>query len=97
MVGKKSFVYIMANNRMVLYIGITSNLVKRVFQHKKLAIKGFTKKYNLTKLIYYEVFEDIESAIKREKQLKNWHREWKLNLIKTKNPEFNDLYQEILK
>lgn len=74
-----------------LYIGVTSNLQKRVWEHKNKLYKGFTKKYNLDKLVYYELTESIESAIIREKQLKNWHKEWKINLIKEMNPSFRDL------
>ncbi len=91
-----SYVYILTNvtNR-VLYVGVTSDLVKRIYQHKEKLIPGFSAKYNLNKLVYLEVFEDINEVIKREKQLKNWHREWKMNLIKTKNPAFKDLYPEL--
>ena len=74
-----------------LYIGVTSDLARRVFQHKNHEVKGYTDKYNVDRLVYYEITESIESAISREKQLKNWHREWKMNLIKEKNPDFNDL------
>lgn len=93
---KKSYVYILTNvtNR-VLYTGVTSNLIKRVFEHRHKFVKGFTQKYNITKLVYYEIFDDITEAIKREKQLKNWHREWKMNLIKSKNPNFDDLYKTL--
>ena len=80
----------------VLYVGVTDNLIKRVYQHKNKLADGFTSKYNISKLIYYETFEDIMEAIKREKQIKNWHREWKMNLIKKSNPEFNDLYSSLL-
>ncbi len=75
----------------VLYIGMTNDLERRMFEHKNKLVKGFTKRYNLTKLVYYEVTNDADSAIKREKQLKNWHREWKINLITESNPEWNDL------
>ena len=74
-----------------LYIGVTSNLPKRVWEHKSKVVEGFTEKYSVDKLVYYETTDSIESAIKREKQLKNWHREWKINLIKEKNPDFRDL------
>ena len=74
-----------------LYIGVTSNLQKRVWEHKSKVVEGFTEKYNVDKLVYYETTDSIESAIKREKQLKNWHREWKINLIKENNPDFRDL------
>ena len=79
----------------VLYTGVTDDLVKRVWQHKNKVVGGFTKKYNLIKLVYYEVFESIIEAINREKQIKNWKRAWKLNLIKSKNPNFDDLYETL--
>ncbi len=94
---KLFYVYIVGSKSLTLYIGVTSNLAKRVYQHRKGFVSGFTKKYNVKELLYYEVFEGADEAIKREKQLKNWHREWKLNLIKSKNPSFEDLYKEILK
>ena len=69
---------------------------KRIWEHKNKVIEGFSKRYNLNKLVYFEVFNDIENAIKREKQIKNWHREWKINKIKEKNPDFTDLYDSII-
>ena len=91
------FVYMLTNkNNNVFYTGVTSNLVKRVFEHKTKAVDGFSKRYNLTKLVYYEVSDNIENAIKKEKQIKNWHREWKINKIKETNPEFKDLYNDII-
>lgn len=85
-------VYIMTNYlETSLYIGVTSNLQKRVWEHKNKVVEGFTEKYNVDKLVYFETTDSIESAIKREKQLKNWHREWKINLIKENNPDFRDL------
>jgi putative endonuclease len=93
---KGGSVYIMGNEKPVLYIGVTSNLLGRVYQHRNNLVEGFTKKYNLHKLLYFENFEDIENAIIREKQLKRWHREWKINLIRFSNPEFKDLFNEIL-
>ena len=94
---KLYFVYIIANERnTVLYIGVTSDLVKRIYEHKNKVVKGFSKKYNLCKLVYYEASNCVESAIAREKQLKNWHRDWKFNLIKEFNPEMKDLYEQIL-
>ena len=74
-----------------LYIGVTSDLIRRVSEHKNHVAKGFTDKYNIDRLVYYEVTDSIESAINREKQLKNWHREWKMNLIRENNPDFNDI------
>lgn len=79
----------------VLYTGVTNDLIKRVYQHKNKIIPGFTSKYNLNKLVYFEQYEEIYNAISREKQIKNWHREWKMNLIKTKNPDFIDLYDSL--
>ena len=70
---------------------MTNNLERRMFEHKNKLIEGFSKKYNLAKLVYYEVIEDVNSVLKREKQLKNWHREWKINLIKEFNPTWKDL------
>ena len=92
----KSYVYIVGNDRPTIYIGVTSNLIKRIFEHKNGVAGGFTEKYNLKKLLHYEIFDDINDAIYREKQLKNWHRSWKLDLIKKKNPKFKDLYPEII-
>ena len=87
------YVYILVSKRNgTLYIGVTSNLVKRVYEHKNNIIEGFTKKYNIQKLVYYEITNDIESAIRREKQLKKWNRKWKINLIENSNPEWRDLY-----
>lgn len=95
--SKQSFVYIMTNKiSTVLYVGVTNNLIKRVYQHKNKLAAGFTSKYNINKLVYYEVFEDINEAIKREKQIKGGSREKKIQLIKSKNPEFYDLYGEII-
>ena len=86
-------IYILASKRnSVLYIGVTSNLVKRIYEHKNNTIDGFSKKYNVHKLVYYETTNNIESAIRREKQLKKWNRKWKLNLIENSNPEWIDLY-----
>lgn len=90
--NKSCAVYIMTNySETSLYIGVTNNLQKRVWEHKNKVVNGFTEKYNVDKLVYYETTDSIESAIKREKQLKNWHRQWKINLIKEMNPEFRDL------
>ena len=89
-------VYILTNiNNTTFYIGVTSNLSKRIWEHKNKFVDGFTKKYNVDKLVYYELTENIETAINREKQLKNWHRDWKIKLIKKINPNFDDLYKFI--
>ena len=86
------FVYILTNwNHKVMYIGVTNNLHKRMYQHKNKLIDGFTKKYNVNKLVYYEATEDIRSAIAREKQLKGWIRKKKNSLVTTINPEWKDL------
>ena len=94
---KNYYVYIMTNNSKTLYMVVTNNLVRRVYEHKHKLIDGFTKKYNLTKLVFYEVFNNIEDAIHREKQLKNWHRQWKINLIDSVNKEWKDLSPEFEK
>jgi len=85
------FIYIMMSISSVVYIGVTNNLERRVFEHKKELVDGFTKKYKCKKLVYYELHSRVEDAIRREKQLKNWKREWKLNLIKKGNPVFKDI------
>lgn len=90
------YVYIMGNSKPVLYVGVTNNLIRRVYEHKQKFIKGFTKQYNLEKLLYFETATSIEEALKREKQLKNWHRDWKLNLIQKQNPAFKDLYETLV-
>ena len=93
---KSYYVYIMSNKHNTsLYIGVTNNLYRRVIEHKNKTIKGFSSKYNLDKLVYFETTDNIENALNREKQLKNWHSEWKSNLIKSVNPTFKDLSDEI--
>lgn len=90
------YVYIMTNsNNTVLYTGITNDLRKRVFEHKEKLVEGFTKKYNITKLIYYEIFRDSYSAISREKKIKGGSRQRKLDLIDSFNPKWEDLYSKI--
>ena len=89
------YVYIMGNERPTLYIGITNNLIRRVYEHKNSFVDGFTKKYCLKKLLHFEEFDRSIEAIAREKQLKHWNREWKLNLIRKVNPEFKDVYADI--
>ena len=91
------FVYILTNyDETTFYIGVTSNLKKRIFEHKNKVVEGFTKKYNLDRLVYYEQTDSVETALNREKQLKRWHRQWKINLIKEFNPTFDDLYESII-
>ncbi len=80
---------------MVIYTGVTSNLQKRIFEHKQKLIDGFTKKYNLNKLVYFEMFDDIKDAILREKKIKAGSRKKKLDLIQKSNPNFKDLYEEL--
>jgi len=93
---KQYYVYILASKRYgTLYIGVTSDLKRRVYEHKEKSINGFTKEYNITNLVWYESTEDIESAIKKEKQLKVWKRQWKVELIEKSNLEWRDLYSEI--
>ena len=94
---KQACVYILTNKRNgTLYTGVTSNLIKRTWQHKNHVTEGFTKKYRLHKLVWYELHQDMESAILREKQIKNWRRSWKLKLIEEFNPQWHDLYANIL-
>ncbi len=90
-------VYILASQRNgTLYIGITSNLIKRIWQHKNNQVEGFTQRYSVHSLVWYEIHEDITTAISREKQLKNWKRKWKIDLIEKSNPRWEDLYESIL-
>jgi putative endonuclease len=94
---KTGYTYIITNKKNgTLYIGVTSNLVKRIYEHKQKVVSGFSKQYNLDKLVYYEIHDTIELAIQREKQLKNWHRQWKIELIEKNNPNWNDLYESIV-
>ena len=94
---KEFFVYIMASKRNgTLYIGVTSDLIQRVWQHKSDEIEGFTSRYKLHDLVYYEKHESSYTAIQREKRLKDWRRKWKLELIESLNPEWKDLYQGIV-
>ncbi len=95
--NKNFCVYILASKQNgTLYIGVTSDLIKRVWEHKESLVDGFTKKYNVRKLVYYEQHHNSESAIRREKRLKEWKRQWKLELIEEFNPDWNDLYDSIL-
>ncbi|NWF88537.1 MAG: GIY-YIG nuclease family protein [Ignavibacteriaceae bacterium] len=91
---RQSYVYIMSNKSETLYTGVTSNLVRRVYEHKEKLIEGFTSKYNINRLVYYEVFNDMISAIAREKQIKGWLRKKKIDLIESTNPQWKDLSEE---
>jgi len=93
---RNGYVYLMTNKRdTVIYAGVTSNLIKRIYEHREGLVDGFTKKYNIKKLVYYEIADDIESAIAREKQIKSGSRKKKIALIKSTNPTFKDLYTEL--
>ena len=96
-VNKQPAVYILASKRNgTLYIGVTSDLVKRIWKHKNKMVEGFTKRYNVHRLVWYELHESMESAITQEKRLKNWKRKWKLELIESINPKWLDLYHNIV-
>ena len=90
------FVYILAKARnSTFYVGVTSDLAKRTWEHKNGIADGFTKKHGIKTLVYYEIFGDPENAIKREKQLKRWHRTWKMRIIEEMNPNWEDLYEKV--
>jgi putative endonuclease len=94
---KQFYVYILASRRHgTLYIGVTSDLITRVAQHKEKITGGFTARYGCNRLVYFEVHDNAEAAITREKQLKQWQRDWKIRLIETENPEWSDLYPGIV-
>jgi putative endonuclease len=94
--SKNYYVYILTNfDETSFYIGVTNDILRRIYEHKNKLFKGHSQKYNLVKLVYYEITSSIEEAILREKKLKNWHKEWKINLIKKSNPEFKDLYEDL--
>lgn len=94
---KTYYIYILASRRNgTLYIGITSNLIKRIWEHKHKVVEGFTKKYSVDKLVYFEQYLDPENAIKREKRLKKYNRRWKLELIEKENPQWKDLYEDLV-
>jgi putative endonuclease len=96
--SKYYYVYILSSQRNgTLYIGVTNNLARRVWEHKHQLVKGFTNRYEVHHLVYFETHENAESAIVREKQIKKWNRLWKLHLIEEKNPSWRDLYRDILK
>ncbi|MCX6761453.1 MAG: GIY-YIG nuclease family protein [Candidatus Moranbacteria bacterium] len=94
---KSYYLYILASEKNgTLYIGVTSNLIKRIQEHKTKIIDGFTKEYGISKLVHYEQTENIHSAIAREKALKKWNRAWKIKLIEQNNPNWDDLYFKII-
>lgn len=91
------YIYILSNNNnWVLYIWVTNDLIRRVCEHKTGITEGFTSKYQVKKLVYYECFSDIKDAIEREKELKKWHRKWKEDLINKSNSDWSDLYDKII-
>lgn len=93
-----AFVYMLASYRYgTLYIGVTTDLVRRVYEHRQGYVKGFTRDYNVKRLVWYEIHTDIQEAIVREKRLKHWKRVWKIELIQEMNPHWDDLYGEIIK
>ena len=90
------YVYILASGRNgTLYIGVTNDLVRRVHEHKTKAVDGFTKKYGVDRLVYFEVFDYGQAAIQRERTMKHWRRDWKIGLIERDNPEWRDLYDSV--
>jgi putative endonuclease len=93
-VSKNYYVYIMTNKSRTFYVGMTNNLERRSFEHKQKLVEGFTKRYNITQLVYYEEFGDVREAIVREKQIKDWRREKKATLIKSMNPTWKDLSED---
>ena len=91
------YVYILASQKNgTLYIGVTNDLIKRIYEHKNNLVEGFTKKYSIHLLVYYEIYKNIYDALQREKRLKKWNRAWKIELIEKENPEWIDLYESIL-
>ena len=95
--GKQYYVYILASKRNgTLYTGVTSNLIKRVWEHKEKVVGGFSKKYNVDRLVYFEQYDDPLDAISREKRIKKYPRKWKINLIEKENPFWKDLYTDMV-
>ncbi len=94
---EQCYVYILASKRNgTLYIGVTNNLAKRVYEHKSNLVEGFTQKYKVHNLVYYEVYRNIQDAILREKRMKKWKRQWKIELIEKDNPQWDDLFERII-
>ena len=97
MLEKSYYVYILASERNgTLYVGVTKDLIRRIYEHKNSLIEGFSKQYQVDKLVYFEETNSIQSAIAREKQMKKWYRKWKLELIESMNPKWKDLYFELI-
>src|SRR5687767_2726925 len=97
MKSRRFYVYILASRKHgTIYIGVTSDLIRRVHEHKEKLVAGFTNNYDVDKLVYYEMFDDPESAIVREKRLKRWKRDWKIELIERDNPNWDDLYPSLI-
>ena len=95
--NKTYYVYIMASKRNgTLYIGVTNDLIRRVYEHKTNVVEGFTEKYRVHKLVYWEQSDSVESALQREKQLKRWNRQWKIALIEKENSNWEDMYEQLL-
>ncbi len=95
--SKTYYVYILASQRNgTLYTGMTNDLLRRVSEHKSGAVDGFTKRYKVDRLVYFESTNDVRVAIEREKQIKKWYRKWKIELIESQNPEWKDLYEELV-
>ena len=94
---KTFFIYILTNQQNgILYVGVTSNLLKRVWEHKNKVVEGFTEKYSVNRLVYYEQTIDVQVALQREKTLKRWKRDWKIELIEKENPDWKDLYEALI-
>jgi putative endonuclease len=90
------YVYLLASRKDgALYLGVTNDLIRRTFEHRSKATRGFTSRYNITKLVWFEIYDDPVSAISREKEIKKWRRSWKVALIVKENPDWNDLYESI--
>jgi len=94
---RQYYVYIVTNKAYgTLYVGITNDLIRRTWEHRNGVVEGFTREHELHRLVWFEVHQDVEEAIRREKLIKKWHRDWKVNLIQARNPEWDDLYKEII-
>jgi len=94
---KEYYIYILASEKNgTLYIWVTNNLIRRIYEHKNFLVEWFTKKYWIKNLVYFEKFDDIRNAIEREKNIKKWNRSWKINLIEKENPRWSDLYENII-